>query len=75
MRDYIKGMKEYAKILSNNHTLYEVGCRNCGVGGKWKIFADNEGHFAAKCVGCGHESNFEVVEHPDIKTIELRFLV
>ena len=51
--------------------FHEVGCRNCGEGGNWRIFTDGKGNFNATH-SCGHTSNFKVVTKPDPETIDMR---
>lgn len=40
----------------------EVGCRQCGQGGKWKIFTDGQRVVKAECSNCGHSVEIDKVE-------------
>lgn len=56
-------------------TFYEIGCRVCNQGGKWKNFTDGEGNFRAQCTACGHKVDItakSVRDQPDAKVMDAR---
>lgn len=54
--------------------VHEVGCRQCGQGGKWMIFSDGEKVVEARCSNCKHsvEIQPEIKTQPDKQAYHLR---
>lgn len=54
----------------------EVGCKKCGKGGQWKVFADPSQEIGAfQCSVCGHiilQSDPVLKKEPDHKSHDLR---
>lgn len=54
----------------------EVGCRQCGKGGQWKVFSDGKKIVMYQCNNCKHiidVAGLEIKEKPDDQVYQLRF--
>lgn len=68
-------MNGFPSIRNEDTIYFEIGCRKCGLGGKWRIYFDKIKKFLVVCQ-CGNTVKLDhlvVVNKPDQEKYNMRY--